>query len=121
VGLVPFIPAQMSKDLAMSVGRAGHEKGQSKSSCAPSSTHRFAVAEELDFFPEFVAQGAEHAGFRVADARGSSGAERAEGKSDLARFLVDCAQALASARSSASVTTLSICAELTSGSLDATR
>src|SRR5260221_8758888 len=55
----------------------------------PSSTHRLAVAEELDFFPEFVAQGAEHAGFGVADARGFSGAERAEGKGDLARFLVD--------------------------------
>src|SRR5260221_7035626 len=55
----------------------------------PSSTHRLAVAEELDFFPEFVAQGAEHAGFSVADAWGFSGAERAEGKGDLARFLVD--------------------------------
>src|SRR5712664_461530 len=65
------------------------KSGSRKGSCAPSSTHRLAVAEELDPFPEFVAQSAERAGFGVADARGFSGAERAEGKRDLARFLVD--------------------------------
>src|SRR5438445_4119678 len=50
---------------------------------------QLAVAGELDPLPEFVAQRAEHAGLHVADARGFSAAEGAEGKGDLARFLVD--------------------------------
>src|SRR5438552_312555 len=57
--------------------------------CAASSGQRLAVAENLDPLPEFVTQRAEQAGFRAADARWLSAAERSESKGDLARFLVD--------------------------------
>src|SRR6266705_2484472 len=86
-----------------------------------SSSQRPAVAKNLDPIPEFIAQRAEQAGFRVPYAQRLAAAQRAESERDLARFFVDLRPGPASARSSASVTTLRICAELSFGSLDATR
>src|SRR6266446_996171 len=91
VGLVPFVPAQVRKDLAMFV-RLRHRSS--------SPSRRASAMRTLGGFP-------------------LPKAPRVKMISPV--FSSICAQAFASARSSASLTTLSICAELTFGSLDTTR
>src|SRR6267378_1698270 len=98
VGLVPFVFAKIRKNLAMLVGR-GHQGARlhQRSGSPLQKTSTF-----------------------------SPNAPRAKVTSPVfssicAQALASCPEALASPRSSAPETTLSICVELTFGSLDTTR
>src|SRR6266496_58568 len=68
----------------LSADRRSKSRGESRS-----SSQRLAVAENLDPIPEFMAQRAEQAGFRVPYARRFAAAQRAESERDLACFFVD--------------------------------